>query len=161
MRYNLGCCSNTFLAGLFRRLCTVAVYCDFRARVLLCLLSCTATCALAYCHFCSRVLLFFALVCCYFLLSCTAIFCSRVPLFFGFRVLLCFALVCCSLCATAKSLLDMFFRCVLLRFGLGIAFIPYIKSIKICIIIICISICIITIVCLFCDRSTFAHLFGC
>ena len=117
MRYNLGCCSNTFLAGLFRRLCTVAVYCDFRARVLLCLLSCTATCALAYCHFCSRVLLFFALVCCYFLLSCAAIFCSRVPLFFGFRVLLCFALVCRSLCATAKSLLDMFFRCVLLSFG--------------------------------------------
>ena len=75
--------------------------------------------ALVYCYLCSRVLSF--------LLSCAAIFCSRVllffafvsrvPLFFGFRVLLCFALVCRSLCATAKSLLDMFFRCVLLSFG--------------------------------------------
>ena len=109
VHYMLGCCSNTFLAGLFRPLCTVIfvilhclVYCYVCSRVLLFLLSCSVIFGLVFCYFCSRVLLvlpscsvIFGFVFCYFcthvllfLLSCSVIFalvfcyfCSRVLLF--------------------------------------------------------------------------------
>ena len=99
VHYMLGCCSNTFLAGLFRPLCTVIfvilhclVYCYVCSRVLLFLLSCSVI-ALVFCYFCARVLLF--------LLSCSVIFglvfcyfCARVLLFLGLCSVI-FALVIC------------------------------------------------------------------
>ena len=78
--YILGCCSNTFLAGLFRRLFAVVfvilhclVFCYFCVRVLLFLRSCSVILAFVFCYFCVRVLLFlrscsviFVFVFCYF-----------------------------------------------------------------------------------------------
>ena len=106
--YNLGCCSNTFLAGLFRRLRTV-IFVILHCLVHWCLLPCSVYFALVFCYFCARVLfillsrsVIFALVLCYFCprvllfsLLCSVFFRARVLLYLrsgsaGFVFALCF-----------------------------------------------------------------------
>ena len=97
IQYILRCCSNTFLAGLFRRLSTVVfvilhglVYCYVCSRVLLFLLSCSVTLALVFCYVCSRCPPMFALVFCYVCARCSVTLalvfcyvCSRCPPMFA------------------------------------------------------------------------------
>ena len=100
--YILGCCSNTFLAGLFRRLSAVVfvilnclVYCYFCVRVLLFFHLCSVIFAFVFCHLCVRVLQFlhlcsviFEFVFCYFcvcvllLLSSCSVITEHKPPFY-------------------------------------------------------------------------------
>ena len=105
--YGLGCCSNTFLAGLFRRLFAVVfvilhclVFCYFCVRVLLFLRSCSVILAFVFCYFCVRVLLFlrscsviFVFVFCYFCVCVLLFWCSCSVIF---------AFLFCYFCVTEQ-----------------------------------------------------------
>ena len=105
--YTVGCCSNTFLAGLFRRLFAVVfvilhclVFCYFCVRVLLFLRSCSVILAFVFCYFCVRVLLFlrscsviFVFVFCYFCVCVLLFWCSCSVIF---------AFLFCYFCVTEQ-----------------------------------------------------------